>query len=579
MNKIIYLSLLFFVIIAILLIFWFIHLSSDLEYFTQNPRQTSITIKSDNNSVIATYGDIYSGHVDISEISKDLLNAVVSIEDHRFYNHFGVDFRGIVRAIYVNLSEGHVVQGGSTITQQLAKIMFLNSEKSFLRKIRELLITLKLEESLQKEEILSLYLNRAYFGFGNYGVASASKNYFSKSPKELNFYEAAILAATLKAPSRLNPIISIEENIKRAKLVMKKMLDFGYISPKDYEDSVDKINQVVVSKNFNIHDRYFTDWIYRRSSSYEKNSSDIVINTTFNTKIQKYIEKAVLKILRDKELEVAVIVMDTTGAIKGMLGGRSYYKSQYNRATQAKRQPGSVFKLFTYISAFDLGLTVHDQVDDVPLDLEGWRPQNYDKKYRGKISLYEAFGISSNVAAVRIQEIVGRKNIIKWAKKLGISAKLKPQRSLTLGTQVVSLIEMTNAYVPIVSEGKVAFPFGVTEIIDREGNLLYKRNVVSREPIMRRDIYSSMRLILKHSISEGTARRAKPNNLLDRDILIGGKTGTTQNSKDAWFIGYIDNIVIGVWVGRDDNKTTPGLSGGMQPALIFKQIVEKILDG
>ena len=456
------------------------------------------------------------------------------------------------------MSEGYVVQGGSTITQQLAKLLFLDPEKSLVRKIRELLITFKLEQSLEKREILSLYLNRAYFGSGNYGIVSAAKNYFSKSPKDLNIQESAMFAASLKAPSRLNPISSIKKSRKRAEL---------------------EINKLVVVKKNSMHNRYYSDWVYRRSSSYASSSSDLIIKTTFNAKLQNYVENAVSEVLKNKEeLEVAVIVMDSNGALKAMLGGRSYYKSQYNRGTQAKRQPGSVFKFFTYVTAFDFGLTISDMVDDIPLDLEGWSPQNYNKKYKGKITLYEAFGISSNVAAVRIQEIVGRKNIINWAKKLGVSAKLKPERSLTLGTQGVSLIEMTNAYISVVSGGKATFPYGVTEIIDREGNILYKRNLVSRDAIMRKDIHSSMRSILKYSIFEGTARRAKPRVTLDEAIFLGGKTGTTQDFKDAWFIGYMGDIIIGVWVGRDDNKTSPGLFGGNQPALIFRGICEKILD-
>ena len=477
------------------------------------------------------------------------------------------------------MSEGYIVQGGSTITQQLAKLLFLDPEKSLVRKIRELLITFKLEQSLEKREILSLYLNRAYFGSGNYGIVSAAKNYFSKSPKDLNIQESAILAASLKAPSRLNPISSIKKSRKRAELVIKKMLEYGYISEEQFKNSSEKINKLVVVKKNSMHNRYYADWVYRRSSSYASSSSDLIIKTTFNAKLQNYVENAVSEVLKNKEeLEVAVIVMDSSGALKAMLGGRSYYKSQYNRGTQAKRQPGSVFKFFTYIAAFDIGLTLSDMVDDIPLDLEGWSPQNYNKKYKGKISLYEAFGTSSNVAAVRIQEMVGRKSIINWAKKLGVSAKLKPERSLTLGTQGVSLIEMTNAYISVVSGGKATFPYGVTEITDREGNILYKRNLVSRDAIMRKDIHSSMRSILKYSIFEGTARRAKPRVFLDEGIFLGGKTGTTQDFKDAWFIGYMGNIIIGVWVGRDDNKTSPGLFGGNQPALIFRGICEKILD-
>ena len=295
--------------------------------------------------------------------------------------------------------------------------------------------------------------------------------------------------------------------------------------------------------------------------------------------IQNITEKAVLKILKDRDdLEVAVIVMDTSGAIRAMLGGRSYSNSQFNRATQALRQTGSVFKLFTYLTAIDLGFDHLDQIEDSPLELNGWKPKNYNKKYKGSITLEESFAISSNVAAVRLQEIVGRESIIKWVKKLGVSSKLKPERSLSLGTQSISLIEMTNAFAAISSGGVVPFIYGVEEITDRNNDLIYRRKNSERTPSINKSVIDNMQILLKSSMDKGTSVNAKLLYLDNKNILYGGKTGTTQDSKDAWFIGYLNNIVIGIWVGKDDNTKVENLSGGNQAAKLYREITKYWLE-
>jgi len=528
---------------------------------------------------LAIYGQLYSSFVAYENISPNLINAVVSIEDNRFYSHPGIDIRGVLRAIYVNVLSASYKQGGSTITQQLSKLIFLNSEKSILRKIRELFITLKLEAILDKEEIISLYLNRAYFGSGNYGIKSAANSYFSKSPKELAVYEAAILAGALKAPTRLNIVSSPIETKTRASLVLNKMLNLNLITENKFSIASINLKKLIINSNFTNESRYFSDWILRRTAKNYSDSSDIFIKTTLDPKIQTIIENSVSLVLENRtDLEAAVIVMNTSGAVIGMLGGRSFHKSQFNRATQSLRQPGSVFKLFTYLAALELGMDSYDNIQDAPLDLDGWVPKNYNKKYKGFISLKEAFSISSNVAAIRLQEISGRDNIIKWAKKLGVSSNLKPERSLSLGTQSVSLIEMTNAYASIASGGITPFIYGVESIKDRDGNILYKRINSKRVAVINKNILNSMRILLKSSMDNGTSLNAKISFLNDSNILYGGKTGTTQNSKDAWFIGYIDDFVIGVWVGKDDNSEVEGLSGGNQTARIYRKIIENIVN-
>ena len=549
----------------------------NLNDLSQNSRRPSVVIHANNDARLAVYGELYSNYIEFNSISPHLINAVIAIEDNRFYSHPGIDIKGILRAVYVNLLSASYKQGGSTITQQLSKLIFLNSEKSILRKIRELFITLKLEAILDKEEIISLYLNRAYFGSGNYGISAATDSYFSKIPKELSIYEAAILAAALKSPSRLNMLSSPDKTKKRASIVLNRMLDIGLINKNEFILANSNLEKLIINKIFTDESRYFSDWILRRTSKNYNDVSDIIIKTTLDHKVQSEVEKAVLLILKErKDIEAAVIVLDTSGAVKGMLGGRSFYTSQFNRATQSLRQPGSVFKIFTYLSALELGMDSEDKIEDLPLELDGWAPKNYNKKYKGVISIKEAFSISSNVAAVRLQEISGRNNIIKWAKKLGVSSTLEPERSLSLGTQSVSLIEMTNAYAAVASGGVVPFIHGVESISDRKGNLIYKRKSSKRDSAISKRVLKEIKILLKNSMDNGTSSSAKAS-LLNNDILYGGKTGTTQNSKDAWFIGYVNNLIIGVWLGKDDNTKVKGLSGGNQPAKIYREIVRNLL--
>ena len=549
----------------------------NLNDLSQKSRKPSVVINANNDARLAVYGELYSNYIEFNSISPHLINAVIAIEDNRFYSHPGIDIKGILRAVYVNLLSASYKQGGSTITQQLSKLIFLNSEKSILRKIRELFITLKLEAILDKEEIISLYLNRAYFGSGNYGISAATDSYFSKIPKELSIYEAAILAAALKSPSRLNMLSSPDKTKKRASIVLNRMLDISLINKNEFILANSNLEKLIINKIFTDESRYFSDWILRRTSKNYNDVSDIIIKTTLDHKVQSEVEKAVLLILKErKDIEAAVIVLDTSGAVKGMLGGRSFYKSQFNRATQSLRQPGSVFKIFTYLSALELGMDSEDKIEDLPLDLDGWVPKNYNKKYKGVISIKEAFSISSNVAAVRLQEISGRNNVIKWAKKLGVSSTLRPERSLSLGTQSVSLIEMTNAYAAVASGGVTPFIHGVESISDRKGNLIYKRQSSKRDSAISNRILKEIKILLKNSMDNGTSYNAKAS-VLSNNILYGGKTGTTQNSKDAWFIGYINNLIIGVWVGKDDNTKVKGLSRGNQPAKIYREIVRNLL--
>jgi penicillin-binding protein 1A len=569
---------LFIILIFLIIIYCWLTLP-DFKNVSQNLRNPSVVVNANNDSRIAVYGELYSSFIGYEKISPHLINAVIAMEDNKFYSHYGIDIRGILRALYINITSLSYKQGGSTVTQQLAKLTFLNSKKSIFRKIRELFITFKLEALLEKEEILALYLNRAYFGSGNYGIKSASNSYYNKEPFNLNIYESAILVSALKAPSRLNMVASPILTKKRALLVLNKMVELGFISELEFNDASNNLNLFKLKKYFSQESRYFSDWILRRTSKNYNNTSDIIIKSTLDINIQNIIEEAVIKILKDRnEIEVAVIVMDTKGAIRAMLGGKSYSKSKFNRATQSLRQTGSVFKLFTYLTAMDLGFSFLDPIEDLPLDLDGWKPKNYNKKYLGSITLEESFSISSNVAAIRLQEMVGRKNIIEWAKKLGISSKLNPERSLSLGTQSISLIEMTNAYAAIASGGVVPFIYGVEEITDRNKKIIYTRRDSKRSASINKNVVNSVRYLLKSSMDNGTSINAKLPYLNNKNILYGGKTGTTQDSRDAWFIGYLNNLIIGIWVGKDDNTKVKNLSGGNQAAKLYREITKHLLE-
>ena len=538
-------------------------------------RLTSISVQARDGSVVANYGEVYGGIVTIKDIGSDLLNAVIAIEDRRFYRHFGIDPIGVFRALIKNILSADIKEGGSTLTQQVAKLVFLTPEKTLSRKVKELMLSLWLEHQYSKNQILTIYLNRAYFGSGFYGISAASKGYFGKTPKNLSLKESVILAGLLKAPSKYSPFRSKKRAKKRGNNVLKAMYDMGFIG-------IDQLN-TTLSQGFPILNRslaksnskrYFTDWVFSNvPSGIANGEADVVITSTLDPTVQYIAEQATMNELNklESDIQVAVVIMERDGAVRAMIGGRNWYDSQFNRATQALRQPGSAFKVFVYLAALEEGYGIRESILDEPIEINGWKPRNSGDKYLGNITLEQAFAYSSNSAAVKISQKVGRANVIKIAKRLGITSNLPDEPALALGVAEISLLELTAAYAGISANGIPVFPFGYTQIKDRYGKEIWLRMNSERSSILKNSSIKGIKGMMKAVVNYGTGKKANIKN-----NIIYGKTGTSQNNRDAWFIGYCNDLVIGVWLGKDNDTKMLGVSGSSSPALIFKNILDRV---
>ena len=469
-----------------------------------------------------------------------------------------------------NIFMGRYAQGGSTITQQVAKNLFLTSQKNIKRKTQELLLAFWLEHKFSKEQILTLYLNRVYLGAGTYGIEAASQKYFQKSSRDMNLLEAAIIAGMLKAPSRYNPIASAERAKARAKVVLQNMVNNDALTERQMKYALTL--PVGEDKSYKVQGAdYFADWVYREVNDYiGERGNDIYVYTTLDQKIQENAEKilreAVLAAKNRNVSEGAVVVLNKSGEVKAMVGGIDYRKSQFNRAVTALRQPGSAFKPFVYLTALQNGWKREDRIDDVPLSIGKWKPENYDKKYYGSVTLDEALMKSLNLATVNLSESLSRKDIIRTAKKMGISTPVENTPSLALGTFEVKVIDMAAAYSAIANGGYATWPHAIKEVYTRDGYQLYQREVDTENRILDAGAVKDLTKMLEKVISQGTGRRAKIPG------FAAGKTGTTQDYRDAWFVGFTDEYVIAVWVGNDDNSPMKGVTGGTLPAEIWRKI-------
>jgi penicillin-binding protein 1A len=546
---------------------------SDLE--AQNGKQI-VQINYANGDRITNRGEIYSSEVNYYEIPQDLINAVVATEDRRFFNHHGVDFIGILRATYVNHEAGRIVQGGSTITQQLAKIIFLKPERTFKRKIQEILLAVQLERNFTKEQILTFYLNRAYFGSGSYGVGNAAKHYFGRDVSRLTLNQSALLAGLLKAPSKLSPKNNHDLAEDRANVVLKNMIDAGFLDEKN-------LSQVVQETDYKIDHAqhlYFADYVYEQFPDFlEKKVAKenmIKITSTLDEDIQenlenisdKFVEKNAKKLGKS---QVAIVVMDKSGAVLGMSGGIDYQQSQFNRAVYAKRQAGSSFKTFVYLAAFEKGIQPDEIYEDKKVALGNWLPENYDNTYFGEVTLQDAFARSLNSVAVQLGKKVGGDAIASMARKCGILSKIdKNDATIALGTTEVSLLELTGAYATIANNGEPVMPYAILTIRDVSDNVIYERSSSGLEAVISPASKQNIKKILREVVVSGTGKSA------NKSDNIYGKTGTSQNYRDAWFVGFDDKYVIGVWIGNDDNSATNKITGGSLPASLFSEIIKKI---
>ena len=545
---------------------------SDLEF---KKRDIAVSLVDRKGQNFATYGDFYLEPVTFNEIPAFLIEALVATEDRRFFQHWGIDPFSLVRAAVVNLKEGKIKQGGSTLTQQLAKNLFLVFDRSVERKVQELLLALWLEMSFTKEQILTLYLNRVYFGSGVFGLRAAAEYYFGKSVSDLRLNEAAMLIGTLKAPSKYNPRTNLSLAKKRTTQVLNNMMHAGSLKKNILRKHAKYRVKIKSQLNLQKGTWYFADWIRERAEAYANN---VYLNkrvfTTLDPLLQKKAEAALANQLKrvnsNKQLEGAVVVLDATGKVLAMVGGRNYFKSKFNRATQSRRQPGSVFKPVVFLAALSTGLSPETVISDQPLEIGSWRPKNFDGVYRTQVSLRQALQMSYNVATVRLSEKIGRDLTIKMAHRLGINAKLDDKPSLALGSSGVSLINMTAAYVAISNGGFPVEPYGISSIVTEKGELIYTRREQTATPIASSKVIEDMNRMLEGVIAGGTGKKAN----IGR--TAAGKTGTSQDYRDAWFIGYSGGLTVGVWVGRDDNRPMRKITGGSIPAKIWGEFMVNV---
>src|SRR5450432_4181982 len=504
-------------------------------------RPPTIQIVGYDGSVLATRGEMAGSNVALKDLPPYLPKAFIAIEDRRFYSHFGIDPWGILRAAVANILHRGVSQGGSTLTQQLAKNLFLTQERTLQRKLQEVELAFWLERKHSKAEILELYLNRVYFGSGAYGVEAAAQRYFGKSAKNVTIAEAAMLAGLVKSPTRLAPNRNPEGAEKRAQTVLSAMADAKFITDAQAQASIGHPSYHVKAAGAGTVN-YVADWIG--------------------------------EVLDDLIGPVALVAMTPDGAVRAMIGGRNYAESQYNRAVTAKRQPGSAFKPFVYLTAIEAGLTPETIRQDAPLDVKGWKPENYSHEYFGPVTLTQALAMSLNTVAVRLGLEVGAKNVVRTAHRLGISSKLDANASIALGTSEVSLIELVGGYVPFANGGLGVSPHVVIRIRTGEGKVLYVRPADQLGQVIDPRNVAAMNTMMQETLLSGTAHKAEL-----PGWMAAGKTGTSQDFRDAWFIGYTANLVTGIWLGNDDNSPTRKATGGGLPVEVWTRFMKAAHQG
>ncbi len=542
-------------------------------------RPPTIEITGVDGSVLATRGEMPGSNVSLKELPPYLPKAFIAIEDRRFYSHYGVDPLGILRAAVANVLHRGVSQGGSTLTQQLAKNLFLTQERTLQRKLQEVELALWLERKHSKSEILELYLNRVYFGSGAYGVEAAAQRYFGKSAKNVTLAEAAMLAGLVKSPSRLAPNRNPEGAEKRAQTVLTAMAEAKFITAAQAQASIGHPSYNMKAAGAGTIN-YVADWIGEvLDDLIGQVDQNIVVETSIDPKLQSVAEAAVIDELAAKSVKFnvsqgALVAMTPDGAVRAMVGGRNYAESQYNRAVTAKRQPGSAFKPFVYLTAIESGLTPETIRQDAPLDVKGWKPENYGHEYFGAVTLTQALAMSLNTVAVRLGLEVGPKNVVRTAHRLGISSKLDTNASIALGTSEVSLTELVGAYVPFANGGQGVSPHVVTKIRNLEGKVLYARPADQLGQVIEPRHVAMMNTMMQETLLSGTARKAEI-----PGWMAAGKTGTSQDFRDAWFIGYTANLVTGVWLGNDDNSPTRKATGGGLPVEVWTRFMRAAHQG
>lgn len=541
-------------------------------------RPPNLTILAADNSFIAERG-MRREYITAEHLPKHLIDAAIAAEDRRFRYHFGFDPIGMVRAALRNWRAGRIVEGGSTITQQLAKNLFLKPRRTWTRKLEEIILSLWLEARFTKDEIAELYFNRVYFGAGNYGIGAAAYHYFGKEPKHLTLAESALLVGLIKAPSQYSPAYNLSGARARARSVLASMAGEGIIGIEDYGLALAQPARFQTLPSTEGYE-HLVDWIVELVPELAGDvDGNLIVETSIDPGVQAAAIGAIRAVLsrfgsEARLSEAGAVFMDLDGRITALIGGMNYQASQFNRTVKALRQPGSAFKPFIYLTALEAGLSPETTILDAPVEIGGWRPNNYGGIYRGPVNLRTALAQSSNMAAVRLTQRAGIPSVIKAARRLGITTPLRNHPTIALGSSEVTLLEMTAAYSTFANGGYATVPHLIERIRDENGNIIYERNKAPTHRVIEERHAAAMNSMLHAVITSGTARGAAL-----KDHPVAGKSGTSQRYRDAWFIGYTPYFAGGVWLGNDSNVPMRGVTGGSFPALIWREAMTRAHDG
>lgn len=557
-------------IIAVLVTMASLPSFSDL---TQKPNGQTVRVHAADGSLLVSLGPSYGDWLTYDRIPPVMRDAIVAVEDRRFYSHPGVDPIGVARMVWVAKrlhDNGRRLQGASTITQQLARNIFLTNAYNAGRKVREAILALAMERKFTKQQILELYLNRVYFGGGAYGVDAASRKFFGHPGDHMTLEEAAVIAGLVKAPSHYSPSADAQAARDRAKVVLDVMVDAGAISPaKAASAHLERVVFAPEPKQNSV--RYFTDWaLAQLDTLVDEQNVPLDVWTTLDLRMQRAADAAIRQ-NTPAGLQGALVSMENDGAVRAMVGGTDYVSSIYNRATQAQRQPGSAFKLFVYLAALESGVKPGDPVVDQQITIDGWSPRNSSRRYLGQIDVRNAFALSINTVAAQLGQKVGFDTVADMAHRFGISSKINTHPSMVLGTSDVRLIDMTRAFAAVSANGVAVTPYGITKVSTSDGNVLYQHNAEQPRVLVAPFVAAEMTDLLQTAVNTGTARAAQ----IGRPVA--GKTGTTSSNKDGWFLGFSSGLTTGVWMGRDDAKPIPGLQGGRNPAQAFSAYMKDAL--
>ena len=537
------------------------------EELKSSPNGQMVRVFASDGTLLVSLGPSYGEWLPYNQIPAVMRDAMVSVEDRRFRSHLGVDPIGVARSVKVRIDRGRWTQGGSTITQQLARNIFLSNTRTFSRKLKEMLLALAIERKFTKDQILELYLNKVYFGGGAYGIDAASRRFFGHSAADLSLSEAAVIAGLVKAPSRFSPTADAQAAVGRAGVVIQEMREAGVITAAEAA-SADPEGVKMVAEPRQNSVRYFTDWaVPQLDTLIDETEQPLNVYTTLDLGMQRSADRAI-RANTPRGAQGALIALDRDGAVRAMVGGRDYVSSIYNRTTQSVRQPGSAFKLFVYLAALEAGVTVDDKVVDEAVTIDGWSPRNSSGRFSGEIDVRTAFAYSINTVAAKLGLQVGFGTVADMARRFGVTTPVNTRPSMVLGTSDVRLIDMTRAFASVGAKGVAVTPFGIRRVTTTGDRVLYDHEVDTSRVLVAPYVAAQMTDLLQSAVATGTGAAAQ----IGRPVA--GKTGTTTSNKDGWFLGFSSGLTAGVWMGRDDARAVGGLQGGRAPARAFHDFMQ-----